>query len=377
MALGRFFSRLFGCFANADDNPITSIQGFKGNKSNHYHWEKKLARHLYGQYSMALAQANVQFEDRCQLESGPLSNIIPNGPTGVFVGIYDGHGGDRCSQFVLDNLFNDLKTAITNQHGHEVNSVVIQQAYLRTENKFLRHVRLIWQLINYWKMATMGSCCLSGVVHDNKLYVANAGDSRAVVARWADGEEQPQVIQLSTDYNANHRDRRQELRAEHPNDPDLFRVSNGRWRVRDRTEVTRSIGAVYLKYNEFNRFPLEDRFRMQQPIVRPILKAEPTVQTHDLEPNDRFVIFGSGGLWREVTNEEAVSIVKTSSRSGAARALLKAALDKASNRHNLEYRDLINLPLDVKRHHHDDISIVILFFDELPEPVIDQTVYLE
>ncbi|KAJ3688172.1 hypothetical protein LUZ61_017336 [Rhynchospora tenuis] len=373
--MGSFFSCLFRCFTSGDESddndPITSIQCIKGSVKDHYQWEKKLARHLYGQFSMALAQANVRNEDLFQLESGSLSNIVPNGPTGVFVGIYDGHGGDICSQFVLNHLFNELKTAITNRHGH-VDETVIQEAYLSTENKFLELVTSNRRLIPF--LETMGSCCLSGVMHGNKLYVANAGDSRAVVARWADGEEQPRVRQLSTDHNANDEAIREELEAEHPDDPDLFRVVNGTYRIRDTIQVTRAIGDAYLKSNEFNCEPLRARYRRQRPIVRPLLKAVPTIKTHDLEPNDRFVIFGSDGLWGEVTNEEAVSIVKGSSRSGAARALLKAALDKAGNRQNLEYQDLINLPLDDKRYHHDDISIVILFFDELPEPVISPNI---
>ncbi|KAJ1695513.1 hypothetical protein LUZ63_012211 [Rhynchospora breviuscula] len=360
---GRFFSRLFGG-SGSDDNPITSIQGHQCKKRRHYQREKKLASHLYGQYSMALVQANVINEDRCQLVSGPLSND-PDGPTGVFVGIYDGHAGDICSQFVLDNLFNDFKTAITNQHLQEVNPAIIQQAYLRTENKFLEHARANWRHRN-WKLASTGSCCLSGVVNGNRLYVANAGDSRAVLARWGAGDENVEAVQLSIDYNANDAESREELRAEHQDDPYLFRVTNGRVRVRDRIEVTRAIGDFYLKYNEFNRYPLEVRYRHQHPINRPILKAQPTVETYQLGPNDRFVIFGSQGLWREVTNEEAVSVVAASTRSGAARALLKEALVRASHRNNIQYQELINLPIDLKHYRHEDISIVILFFDNLP-----------
>ncbi|KAJ3687668.1 hypothetical protein LUZ61_016832 [Rhynchospora tenuis] len=324
---------------------------------------------------MALAQANLQCEDRCQLVSGPLSNIVPNGPSGVFVGIYDGHDGEICSQFVLDHLFNDLKTAITNHNGHMDDGTVLQEAYLSTEHLFLELVRRNWERIP--KLASMGSCCLSGLVHGNKLYVANAGDSRAVVARWADGEGQPHIQQLSTDHNANDEAIRNELSAEHPDDPDLFRVVNGSYRVRSRIQVTRAIGDEYLKSNEFNRDPLEARYRQERPIIRPILKALPTIQSYDLEPNDRFVIFGSDGLWNEVSNDEAVSIVKGSSRYGAAKALLKEALDKAGNRNNLQYRDLVKLPLPDKRYHHDDISIVVLFFDNLPEPVIHQTLTVE
>ncbi|KAJ3687666.1 hypothetical protein LUZ61_016830 [Rhynchospora tenuis] len=361
--VGRIFSRLFGS-SGSDDNPITSIQGIKGSKIRHYQWQKKLGRHLYGQYSMALAQANLKNEDRCQLVSGPLTNV-PNGPAGVFVGIYDGHEGNLCSQFVLDNLFNELKTAFTNHYDDEVDpSTVIQEAYLSTENKFVEHARTNWQ--QNPKLASVGSCCLSGVMHGNMLYVANVGDSRAVVASWADGEEQPEVEILSTDHNTKFLRRRQELIAEHPNDPDLFTITDGIYRVRGSVQVTRAFGDVYLKFNEFNRPPLEERFRQERAIGRPILKAEPTVRGYQLGPDDRFVIFGSDGLWRGVTSGEAVSIVKASPRYGAAKALLKKSLDNTVRRNNLRYKDLRYVPLLAKRYYHDDVSVVILFFDELP-----------
>jgi pyruvate dehydrogenase phosphatase len=79
--------------------------------------------------------------------------------------------------------------------------------------------------------------------------------------------------------------------------------------------VTRAIGDVYLKHNEFNRDPLPARFKQEHPIVRPVLKAEPTVQAYQLGPDDRFVIFASDGLWDEIENDQAITIVKYNSRS--------------------------------------------------------------
>ncbi|KAJ4779317.1 Phosphatase 2C family protein [Rhynchospora pubera] len=360
---GRFVSRLFRG-PDPDDNPITSIQGHECKKRHHHQREKKLASHLYGKYSMALVQANIINEDRCQLVSGPLSNAS-GGPTGVFVGIYDGHAGDICSQFVLDNLFNNLRTAITSQPGHVDYTAALQEAYSRTENNFLEHATENWE--QNPKLASAGSCCLTGVVHGNVLYVANAGDSRAVLAKWGVGEQHPEVHPLSIDYNVKYLERRNELQAEHPNDLNLFDVNNdGIYGVRGCVQVTKAIGDVYLKLDEFNREPLEARYRQQHPILQPILNAEPTVLPYLLSLDDRFVIFGSGGLWRHTTNEEAVSIVKASPRSGAARALLKKALDNTARRHNLVYEDLKHLPLAYKNNIHDDISIVILYIDDLP-----------
>ena len=74
-------------------------------------WYKDLGNHLYGEFSMAVVQANSSLEDRGELESGPLgSNHL--GPQGTFIGVYDGHGGSEASQFVSDNLFCNLKSML-------------------------------------------------------------------------------------------------------------------------------------------------------------------------------------------------------------------------------------------------------------------------
>lgn len=72
-------------------------------------WSKDLGHHVYGQFSMAVIQANNVVEDQSQLESGALSMTNP-GPQGTFVGVYDGHGGTEASRFVNDNLFSNLKS---------------------------------------------------------------------------------------------------------------------------------------------------------------------------------------------------------------------------------------------------------------------------
>lgn len=75
-------------------------------------WYKDLGNHVYGEFSMAVVQANSSLEDQSQLESGPLSSNLL-GPQGTFIGVYDGHGGTEASQFVTDNLFFNLKSNLS------------------------------------------------------------------------------------------------------------------------------------------------------------------------------------------------------------------------------------------------------------------------
>lgn len=116
--------------------------------------------------------------------------------------------------------------AIANKNGM-INEEVFQEAYDRTELTFVNHVRTNWQ--NELQIAVLGSCCLVGVVFNKVLHVANAGDSRAVLVRWPDGGglDDMVVIQLSVDYNAKYRERRDEVSEEHPPGASLFEEFEG------------------------------------------------------------------------------------------------------------------------------------------------------
>lgn len=75
-------------------------------------------------------------------------------------------------------------------------------------------------------------------------------------------------------------------------------------------QVSRSVGDVYLKKAEFNREPLYAKFRLREPIKKPILSADPSISVLELQPHDKFLIFASDGLWEHLGNQEAVDIVQ-------------------------------------------------------------------
>lgn len=74
-------------------------------------------------------------------------------------------------------------------------------------------------------------------------------------------------------------------------------------------QVSRSIGDVYMKHAQYNREPINAKFRLPEPMNMPILTANPTIISHPLHPNDSFLIFASDGLWEHLSNEKAVEIV--------------------------------------------------------------------
>ncbi|MCI19585.1 phosphatase 2C family protein, partial [Trifolium medium] len=114
---------------------------------------------------------------------------------------------------------------------------------------------------------------------------------------------------------------------------------------------------------EFNREPLYAKFRLREPFKKPILSSEPSISVHQLQPQDQFIIFASDGLWEHLSNQEAVDIVQNNPHSGIARRLVKSALQEAAKKREMRYSDLNEIDRGVRRHFHDDITVIVVFID--------------
>lgn len=321
-------------------------------------WYKDSGQHSNGEFSMAVVQANNLLEDQSQVESGSLSTS-ESGPYGTFVGIYDGHGGPETSRFINDHLFQHLKRFAAEHQSMSVE--VIRKAFQATEDGFLSVVSRQWPMKP--QIAAVGSCCLVGIICSGTLYVANLGDSRAVLGRLVKATGEVLAIQLSAEHNASFESVRQELQSLHPDDSHIVVLKHNVWRVKGLIQISRSIGDVYLKKAEFNREPLYQKFRLREPFKRPILSSDPSIAVQQLLPHDQFIIFASDGLWEHLTNQEAVDLVQSHPRSGSARRLVKTALQEAAKKREMRYSDLKKIDRGVRRHFHDDITVVVVFLD--------------
>nr|CAB3497576.1 unnamed protein product [Digitaria exilis] len=333
-------------------------------------WWRDLARCHAGDVSVAVAQANQVLEDQCRLESAP--------PLGTVVGVFDGHGGPDAARFACDNLFPNLRgnpnpnathlrcppprptagcfdlLAEVSSGPQGVTANAIREAFLATEEGFLALVSRLWEAQP--DIATAGTCCLVGVVHNRTLFVANLGDSRAVLGKKVGRTGQIAAEQLCSEHNANQEAVRQELVAQHPDDPQIVALKHGVWRVRGLIQVSRSIGDVYLKHAKYNTERIKPKFRLSEPFTKPILSADPSIISRTLQPNDSFIIFASDGLWEHLSNQDAVEIVHSHQRAGSARRLIKAALQEAARKREMRYSDLTKIDKKQKALHEDNPS---------------------
>ncbi|KAJ8648039.1 hypothetical protein MRB53_001062 [Persea americana] len=355
--LSRLINFLWACWRPSSDRVVHTGSDAVGRQDGLL-WYKDTGQHVNGEFSMAVVQANNLLEDESQIESGPLSTL-ESGPYGTFVGVYDGHGGPETSRYINSNLFPNLKR-FASEH-QSMSTDVIKKAFQATEEGFFSVVTKQWP--SKPQIAAVGSCCLVGVICSGTLYIANLGDSRAVLGRLVKATGEVLSVQLSAEHNASIESVRQELYSMHPDDSHIVMLKHNVWRVKGLIQISRSIGDVYLKKAEFNREPLFAKFRLREPFRRPILSSEPSISVHPLQPHDQFLIFASDGLWEHLSNQEAVNIVQNHPHSGSARRLVKAALQEAAKKREMRYSDLKKIDRGVRRHFHDDITVIVVFLD--------------
>lgn len=313
-------------------------------------WHMDLKPHASGDFSFAVVQANHSLEDQGQ---------VLTSPSATYVGVYDGHGGPEASRFVNTRLFPYLDRFASEQGG--LSADVIKKAFSATEEEFLHLVKRSW--LSRPQIASVGSCCLVGAITDDTLYVANLGDSRAVLGRRGVDGRSVVAERLSTDHNVAVEEVRKELAELHPDDSHIVVYTRGVWRVKGIIQVSRSIGDIYLKKPDFSVDPLFQHFVSPIPLKRAVITAEPTIRTHKLKPQDLFLIFASDGLWEQLSDEAAVDLVFKNPRAGIAKRLVRAALDEAARKREMSYEDIRKIDRGVRRHFHDDITVIVLYLD--------------
>ncbi|GLT38667.1 hypothetical protein SLA2020_128990 [Shorea laevis] len=313
-------------------------------------WGRDLVKHSYGDFSIAVVQANDVIEDHSQVETAK---------DATFVGIYDGHGGPNASRFVSKHLFHNL-FRLALEKG-TISEDVLRRAVIATENEFLALVQSTFGTNPL--IAAVGTCCLIGVIWEGTLYVANLGDSRAVIGCL--GKSKVVVAeQLTKDHNVGLEELREEVRSLYPHDPNIVVEEGGTWRVKGLLQVSRAIGDAFMKQPEYYRNPsINAYYHIPEPFNRPVVTPEPSLNRRILQASDKFIIFASDGLWEFLTNQQAVDIVVQYPRAGIAKKLAERALREAAKKRWMHFNKFMKVPKGKRREFHDDITVVVIFID--------------
>ncbi|MFA6066083.1 MAG: PP2C family protein-serine/threonine phosphatase [Candidatus Babeliaceae bacterium] len=185
----------------------------------------------------------------------------------AFFGLYDGHGGRNVADFAAQHLHKNMFAAL--QAGNHMHNA-LEAGFVKT------HKDLDAASFN---SRTQGCTAIAAVLTDGKIYVANAGDSRAIICRAG------KAIALSDDHKPNRPDeqaRIQKLGGKV--------IVKGVPRVNGRLAISRALGDKALN---------------------PYVIPNPEIREQIITTDDDFLLIACDGVWDVLDNQAAITITKT------------------------------------------------------------------
>lgn len=200
----------------------------------------------------------------------------------AYFAVFDGHGGARASQFAAENLHHTLLSKFPKGDVENLDKLVrkcLLDTFRQTDEDFLKKAS---SQKPAWKDGSTATCLLAV---DDVLYVANLGDSRAVLCRMEQakdsGKRKCVTLALSKEHNPTIYEERMRIQRAGGT------VRDGR--VLGVLEVSRSIGDGQYK--------------------RCGVISTPDLRRCQLSPNDKFVLLACDGLFKVFSADEAVRFV--------------------------------------------------------------------
>jgi len=322
-------------------------------------------------------------------------------PGGLLLGVFDGHSGRDASRWCSEELLPYLQYY---RWSNRTDALLHKRVFLDADHHFLE----LALRDKRYQAGLSGACVNVAHVQGRTVRTANAGDCRTIIGRRlrksgdaasgaaASPSMRPathQAIELTNDHQIDTNPlERERLLRDHPDEDDIIRNN----RVKGRLQPTRGMGDGFYKRREFyNARTLSKPYAHWTP---PYTTAEPDITSYSLHPDDEFLVMASDGLFQDLHSQQVVEMVgewmdaqeaekkrreSLASRTfgspaagflpNAATHLIRSALQHASEarfgRRRKENENLslvLQLPADRKRNFHDDVSVVVLFFDQRP-----------
>ena len=211
----------------------------------------------------------------------------------LVAGLFDGHSGEQCSSFLRDHLCRILSS---HPEFHENPRLALHDAFVQADAEFV-HQQEEQGLLRG------GSTALVTMVRGKSLFVANTGDSRAILIRQRDvdadqvfeddqkpvihtrdGSKMLYAVPLSWDHKANLPKERSRIEAT----GGFVKYARGDYRVQGGLAMSRAIGDI--KY-------------------KPHVIPDPDVFSVELTDEDVCVVMASDGLWDEMSSRDVCKIV--------------------------------------------------------------------
>ena len=235
---------------------------------------KTTETHENGQYKVGVSCMQgwrIDMEDSHTVEIDYLEDS-----KSCFLAVFDGHGGSNVAKYSAANLYRFFPC----EEGYKACDYrsALKGSFLNTDVKMLEDETMTDD--------SSGATAVVVFVKDNKIYCANAGDSRAILS-----EAGGNVYELSYDHKPNNPMEHQRI-----NKAGGYVEFN---RVNGNLALSRALGDFTYKHN--------DNLSAEAQIVT----ADPDIIVKDLCDDDEFVVLACDGIWDCMTNEQVLDYVRT------------------------------------------------------------------
>ncbi|XP_029922598.1 integrin-linked kinase-associated serine/threonine phosphatase 2C isoform X3 [Myripristis murdjan] len=244
-----------------------------------------------------------------------------------YFAVFDGHGGARASRFAAEHLHHTLAAKFPSGEPDNLDKLLkkcLLDTFRQTDDDFLKKAS---SQKPAWKDGSTATCVL---VVDDVVYVANLGDSRAVLCRMEGGGAERRAVTLALSKEHNPTIYEERMRIQRAGGT----VRDGR--VLGVLEVSRSIGDGQYK--------------------RCGVISTPDLRRCQLTANDRFIILACDGLFKVFSADEAVRFVLNILQEGAVEK--KAGLTEEEARFEAACQRLANEA--VRRGCADNVTVILV-----------------
>lgn len=222
----------------------------------------------------------------------------------AFVGLYDGHGGRGVADFAANKLHTYCDLTKHKNVGEIVTA--LGEGFLATHASLGDPLENRNLAIN---ANQQGCTAIVAFIRKKQLFVANTGDSRALLCRAGN------AIALSVDHKPNRPDEKK--RIQELGGKIIYEWAGGRVEISNASlAISRALGD-----KDFH----------------PYVIPHPEIHYKPLVSDDEFLILACDGVWDVLDNQPAVDIVREALKNNAddftlaAEALMHAAYKKGSN----------------------------------------------
>ena len=217
-----------------------------------------------------------------------VDKIVPSDPSSGLFAIFDGHGGRQVSDYCAERFPLEVRKELMKSPAD------LNQSLTDVFHKINNELRLI-------DSDGCGSTACVAVVRkegsSNVLYVANVGDSRAVLSKSGTAER------LSVDDKCD-------------NPEENARVKGGGGII-----VDNRLGGVLAVTRSFGDHAL----------TRVGLIATPHIKKYTIKPFDKYLVIASDGVWDELSDQDAIDLCHDDATTKRiAQLIVRTALQRGS-----------------------------------------------